>query len=180
MNMKKFMAIISVLLLIIFVGGCLGPGSDRYDDNTEVVTPSDDNEQNKEDCGMENDSIDAERADVVIMSCGDNYLEIALADTVSARALADRLVSGDITVTMHEYGGFEMVGALRFSLDREDVNMTTDTGDVVLYSGNQLVVFFDSNTWAYTQIGCIKGATKQTLYDFFGSNNEVNITLSLK
>ena len=47
--MKKFMAIISVLLLIIFVGGCLGPGSDRYDDNTEVVTPSDDNEQNKED-----------------------------------------------------------------------------------------------------------------------------------
>lgn len=120
------------------------------------------------------------KAEVLTISCGENVLEIHLADTVSARGLADRLVYGDITISMHSYGGFEMVGSLGFSLERSDVNMTTQTGDVVLYSGNQLVIFYESNSWAYTKIGHINGATRESLINFFASADEAIITLSLQ
>ncbi|MEE0204333.1 MAG: cyclophilin-like fold protein [Oscillospiraceae bacterium] len=55
------------------------------------------------------------------------------------------------------YGGFEQVGSLSQSFSRNDVKTTTQPGDIVLYSGNQLVIFFGSNSWSYTRRGHIEG-----------------------
>lgn len=60
-----------------------------------------------------------------------------------------------ITVNTTVYGGFEQVGSLPQSFSRNDTQMTTQPGDIVLYSGNQLVVFFGSNSWSYTKLGHI-------------------------
>ncbi len=60
-----------------------------------------------------------------------------------------------ITVNTTAYGGFEQVGSLPQSFSRNDTQMTTQPGDIVLYSGNQLVVFFGSNSWSYTKLGHI-------------------------
>ena len=65
--------------------------------------------------------------------------------------------NGAIEVFASRYGGFEQVGSLPQSFSRSDAQMTTQPGDIVLYSGNQLVIFFGSNSWRYTRRGHIEG-----------------------
>ena len=60
-----------------------------------------------------------------------------------------------LTVNMSMYGGFEQVGSIGQSISRDDKQITTEYGDIVLYSGNQIVVLYGSNSWAYTKLGHI-------------------------
>ena len=68
-----------------------------------------------------------------------------------------------IVVPASRYGGFEQVGSLPQSFSRNDVQTTTQPGDIVLYSGNQLVIFFGSNSWSYTRLGHIEGLSTDEL-----------------
>ncbi|MDB7817620.1 cyclophilin-like fold protein [Intestinimonas butyriciproducens] len=61
------------------------------------------------------------------------------------------------------YGGFEQVGSLPQNLTRNDVQITTEAGDIVLYSGNSIVLFYGSNTWAYTKLGHIEDLPAENL-----------------
>ncbi len=114
----------------------------------------------------------------MILKVNNNTLTVKLADNVATRALTERLKNGAVTYTAHDYGGFEKVGGLGFSLPSNDTYITTEPGDIMLYTSNQLCIFFDSNSWEYTPIGKIEGMTKQQLKDAFGTG-EVSITLSL-
>ena len=105
-------------------------------------------------------------------------MKVQLADNAATQALVERLKGGAVTYNAHDYGGFEKVGALGFSLPSNDAYITTEPGDIMLYTSNQLCIFFDSNSWEYTPIGKIEGMTKQQLKDAFGTG-EVSITLSL-
>ncbi len=80
-----------------------------------------------------------------------------------------------LTVEMSMYGGFEQVGSLGTSLPRNDKQITTGYGDIVLYSGDQIVVFYGSNSWAYTRLGHIL-ADKEILEEALG-NGDVTIDL---
>ncbi len=80
-----------------------------------------------------------------------------------------------LTVKMSMYGGFEQVGSLGESLLRNDEQITTGYGDIVLYSGNQIVVFYGSNSWEYTRLGHID-MTQEELTELLG-NGDVEITL---
>ena len=71
--------------------------------------------------------------------------------------------NGAIEVSASRYGGFEQVGSLPQSFSRNDVQTTTQPGDIVLYSGNQLVIFFGSNSWSYTRLGHIEGLSTDEL-----------------
>ena len=71
----------------------------------------------------------------------------------SVTALMNLVGEAPITIQMSMYGGFEQVGPIGTSLPRNDVQITTEAGDIVLYSGNQIVVFYGSNSWAYTRLG---------------------------
>ena len=77
---------------------------------------------------------------------------------------------------MTPYGGFEQYGSLGADLPRDDVEMTTAPGDVVLYTGNQIVVFSGSNSWAYTRLGKIVGKNPDELGDLLG-NGPVTLTI---
>lgn len=73
------------------------------------------------------------------------------------------------------YGGFEQVGSIGQSIVRDDEQLTTSPGDIVLYSGDQIVVFYGSNSWSYTKLGHIdmsEGELTELL-----SNGDVTITL---
>ena len=74
----------------------------------------------------------------------------------SVTALMNLVGEAPITIQMSMYGGFEQVGPIGTSLPRNDVQITTETGDIVLYSGNQIVVFYGSNSWAYTRLGHVE------------------------
>ena len=78
-----------------------------------------------------------------------------LEDNAAVRELIEMMNAGPVTVDMRDYAGFEKVGALGRSLTTDDHQTTTTAGDIVLYNGNQIVIFYGSNAWSYTRIGRI-------------------------
>lgn len=96
-------------------------------------------------------------------------------DSVSA---LKKLAKDSLIIEMHMYGGFEQVGSLGSAITSADKKITTNPGDIVLYSSDQIVIFYDSNTWAYTKLGHIN-LSKNELADLLG-NGDVTITISLK
>ncbi len=81
-----------------------------------------------------------------------------------------------LTIRMSMYGGFEQVGPIGQSIVRDDQQTTTQSGDIVLYSGNQIVAFYGSNSWAYTRLGHID-LSQQEMADLL-SHGDVTITLA--
>ena len=97
-------------------------------------------------------------------------------DNSSAREFQELLAQGPLTVEMADYGGFEKVGALGTTLTRNDTQITTQPGDVILYQGNQIVLFYGSNSWSYTPLGRIDDLTGWA--EALGSG-DVSVTFSL-
>ena len=112
------------------------------------------------------------------MMIGETPVTVAWEDNASVEALRALAAEG-ITIEMSMYGGFEQVGSIGQSLPRDDAQTTTTSGDIVLYSGNQLVVFYGSNSWAYTRLGHITDQTPEQMKALLG-NGDVTITLSMK
>lgn len=79
-------------------------------------------------------------------------------DNSSAKELKEKLQAGSLTLEMEDYGGFEKVGDLPFSLPTNDENITTSAGDVILYQGNKLTIYYDTNTWNFTKVAKIRDA----------------------
>lgn len=98
-----------------------------------------------------------------------------LEDNAAVKALLEKLEEGPLELSMGEYGGFEKVGGLGFSLPASDTQITTQPGDMVLYQSNQLVVFTGSNTWSYTKLGRVEDPT--ALIDALGPG-DVRLLLS--
>jgi hypothetical protein len=112
------------------------------------------------------------------MMIGETPVTVAWEDNASVEALKTLAAEG-LTIDMSMYGGFEQVGSIGQSLPRSDAQTTTTSGDIVLYSGNQLVVFYGSNSWAYTRLGHITDQTPAQMKALLG-NGDVAITLSMK
>ena len=110
------------------------------------------------------------------MKIDDVEVSVAWEDNESVRELKKIAENEELKIFMSMYGGFEQVGALGTSISRQDVQMRTEPGDIVLYSGNQMVVFYGSNTWAYTRLGRIQGLTGEELKNLLGTGN-VTITI---
>lgn len=113
------------------------------------------------------------------IAVGENVLTAALADNSSAQAFAELLKKGDITVDMHDYGSFEKVGELPETLPRNDEQITTEPGDIILYLGSNITIYYDVNTWNFTKLGHINNVTQDELKSILGSG-DVRITFSLQ
>ena len=100
-------------------------------------------------------------------------------DNQAVAALRDMAREGDVTIQMSMYGGFEQAGSLGQNLPRDDKQTTTTSGDIVLYSGNQMVVFYGSNSWSYTRLGHISDKNAEDITDLL-SNGDVTITISIE
>lgn len=114
----------------------------------------------------------------ISLSVDGTVLEVTWEENESVDALLELLQSGDLVVSTERYGGFEQVGALPQRLPQHDVQITTEPGDIVLYTGDQIVLFYGSNTWAYTKLGHINGLTDAALSTLLGNDTaEISITL---
>ncbi len=96
----------------------------------------------------------------------------------SAEAFAEKLAEGPLTIEMHDYGNFEKVGALGFDLPTNNEQITTEPGDVILYLGNQITIYYDTNSWNFTRLGKIQGVTAEELKSALGAG-DVIVTFSL-
>ena len=113
------------------------------------------------------------------MKIGDTKVNVEWEDNQAVEALRNMAEDGDVTIQMSMYGGFEQVGSIGQSLPRDDKQTTTSSGDVVLYSGNQMVVFYGSNSWSYTRLGHISDKNTEDMTDLL-SNGDVTITISIE
>lgn len=112
------------------------------------------------------------------MKIDDEAVTVAWEDNDSVAALTEFLREQPMSIQMSMYGGFEQVGSFGTSLPRDDKQTTTQAGDIVLYSGNQMVVFYGSNFWAYTRLGKVTDKSDEELMEMLGSG-DVTITLEL-
>lgn len=115
----------------------------------------------------------------LLISVGEHQLTATLADNSSAQALAELLEQGDVTIDMSDFSNFEKVGELPASLPRNDEQLDTDYGDLILYLGQRFVIYYDKNSWNFTKLGHIDNITQDELKAILGEDN-VTVTLSLK
>ena len=118
-----------------------------------------------------------EEETLLYIQIGDTTLTAVLEDNPSAEALAALLGDGPVTLQAQNYGGFEKVGALPEALPQNDSRITAGPGDVMLYQGDTVVLFYGSNTWSYTKLACITDTEglKEAL-----SGGETLFTLSME
>ncbi|MDE6529935.1 MAG: hypothetical protein K2K96_04095 [Lachnospiraceae bacterium] len=106
----------------------------------------------------------------------DQEIPVIWEDNETVLELMEQAANSDITVQMSMYSDNEQVGPLGKDYTRDDKQTTTHNGDIVLYSGNQIVVFYGSNSWAYTRLG--KMDIPQDEVNELLSNGDVELKLS--
>lgn len=141
----------------------IAPGSDEPEvSQTSVITTEEQEESN-----------------MINLQIGEQNLTAELADNSSAQAFAKLLSQGPLTIQMSDYGSFEKVGPLPTSLPENNRQITTEPGDIILYQGNSITVYYDVNTWNFTRLGRVQGVTQQELKDILGKGDvEITFTLS--
>ncbi len=107
-----------------------------------------------------------------------SVLSIIAAENSSADAFLDLLKAGDLTIEMRDYGSFEKVGPLGTTLPRNDEQITTEPGDVILYQGDQITIYYDVNSWNFTRLGKVQDLSPAELKAILGAGN-ATVTFSL-
>ena len=162
-KMKTKMILIAFCMTIMFCMCACSGNTKNSGDNQDAVT--------------EISASETIGDSTMIMKIGDTKVNVEWEDNQAVEALRDMAKDGDITIQMSMYGGFEQVGSIGQSLPRDDKQTTTSSGDIVLYSGNQMVVFYGSNSWSYTRLGHISDKDEAEMAELL-SNGDVTITIS--
>ena len=115
----------------------------------------------------------------LMIKIGDKKVDVSWEENESVGALMDMCKDSPLEIQMSMYGGFEQVGSLGTNLPRNDSQTTTSSGDIVLYSGNQIVVFYGSNSWSYTRLGHITDQDNEGMAELL-SQGDVTITISVE
>ena len=195
--MKKLLSIIALCGCAALFSACGNTESNsisqrstsaQQEQKTEATTIS----ETKDDKAVSEETIDFSAAEetpepaVVNKGTEDMKLKISvngteltatLADSTAAKELAEKLKAEPVTVTLNEYGGFEKVGDLPWPLTQADESTVTEAGDIMLYQGDQMTIFYNSNSWSYTKLGHIDNITGEELAKLFGEGN-ITVTLS--
>lgn len=116
---------------------------------------------------------------IMKITAGNTTFTATLADNSSVSALKELLAKGPLTINMNDYAGMEKVGAIGTSLPRNDEQISTGAGDIILYQGSSLVIYYNTNSWNFTRIGKIEGVTGEELLEAFGTG-DVTVTFFLE
>lgn len=166
----KRIIIITVLVLVFTLVSC---GRTTFIPTTVASQPT----MQEPDTKTQTNEDDEIMNKTLFLKIGNTEVNVDWLDNDSVSALK-KLAKDSLIIEMHMYGGFEQVGSLESAITSADKKITTSPGDIVLYSSDQIVIFYDSNTWAYTKLGHIN-LSKNELADLLG-NGDVTITISLK
>jgi len=116
----------------------------------------------------------------MLITIGGQTQSVALESNAATKALTEKLKQAPVTVTLSSSGGFEIWGALGFSLPASDQQTTAQPGDVILYNGSNICLFYGTNSWSYTRLGKIEGLSESELRTFLkAGESNISVTLSL-
>ena len=156
------------------------PKEDDSSNTSGMNDPARSSEQaDAEEPATEETGTEEVKAKMLRMMIGDTEVAVDWENNESVEALKAQCENEPLVIQMSMYGGFEQVGPIGSRLPSNDAQTTTSAGDIVLYSSNQIVVFYGSNSWAYTKLGHI---TDQDASGMAGllSNGNVTITISME
>ena len=137
-------------------------------------------QENQKENGGNNGNNDTSMPSEIKITVSGKSLPVKIEDNAATKALVAALRDSSITYEAEDYGGFEKVGALGRSLPTSNAQITTQPGDVILYSGNQIVLFYGSNSWSYTRIGKMEYGNLDELKTFLkAGQGNISVTLSL-
>lgn len=113
----------------------------------------------------------------MIVQVGGSTFTASLEENAAVDALVEMMEQEPVTIQMRDYSGFEKVGSLGTSLPASNRQTTTQAGDIVLYEGNQIVMFYGSNSWSYTRLGHVDDLTG---WEKALGSGDVTVTFSLE
>ncbi len=177
MNMKRAVFLFFSTLIFVSILACSGEeGAPSKANNFN--TPENKisvNDESEEDSESNSNKTNINKMNIKI---GSKTLKVTFADNSSAEALKAELTKGSITINMQDYGNMEKVGNLGLTLPRNDEQINAEAGDVILYQGNAIVIYYAPNSWSFTRLGKINNITGTELKEILGDGS-VTITLEL-
>lgn len=193
---KRFLGLLIVLCMILTLFGCSAGESEGSKGSGSAIESSDQSgidasaestgEEQGPQTGEETDDMDVKTEDIpefpqnssrenanLVMAVNEKVFYPELEENSSADAFFEKLSSESLEVELHDYGGFEKVGPLPWELPRNDEEITTVPGDIILYEGDQISVYYDENTWNFTRLARIRYVTKEELLEALGEGDAV-------
>ena len=130
-------------------------------------------------CSTDNEVKAQTTMDKMYITIGGQTQSATLVDNEATRELVAALQNAPITITLND-NNFEIWGSLGRSLATNNEQMTAQPGDIVLYNGSNICIFYASNSWSYTRIGKIDGLSESELRTFLkAGESNISVTLSL-
>ena len=175
MSMRKWM-IIPAVMIGLLACGCsdLGAGGGQVMDGDGIIDWT--GEVEKPDAGSNAEEDDMTPMPIIEVKVGDSFFTIDLEDNSSSKAFLEKIKKDNLVVDMHDYGGFEKVGDLPWELPTNDEEITTKPGDIILYQGNKITIYYDENTWNFTKLGELSGGTDEDIAEWkevFGGKDDI-------
>ena len=160
---RAYFVLLAIISVMAITGGAiLMYGDSKKPDNSSVSDP------------------DVDTGGYALKISGPNGIVYAdFASTTAAEDLMEYLKTSALNVNLHDYGSFEKVGNIGISLSKSDRELHTGPGDIVLYNGNSIVIFYGNNSWDYTPLARISDATVESMKAFLG-NGDVSLVLSVE
>ena len=154
---------------------------EKLPDPVQPDQPKQEKNEKQENNGNNNSGeTDTTMPETIKITVSGKTLPVKIEDNEATKALVAALSEASITYEAHDYGGFEKVGPLGLTLPANNSQITTQPGDVILYSGNQIVLFYGSNTWSYTRLGKIQYESLDELKSFLkAGEGNISVTFSL-
>lgn len=115
----------------------------------------------------------------IVINVNDRDLIVDLEDNTSALEFYNKLKDNHITIEADDYGNFEKVGELGFELPTNDTYITTKAGDLILYEGNKITLYYDTNSYRFTKLGRVTNMDGYDLKELLGDGS-VKMTFSRK
>ena len=185
-KMRKYVMIF-ILLMSLLLSGCTRMAQTQKEGTT---APAAEENITKENAAGETETGEEEQMNqeteyemtpmaIVAVRVGDRCFTIDLADNSSAEAFFEKINGEDLEIHMSDYGGFEKVGDLPWDLPTNDEQITTKPGDIILYQGNKITIYYDENTWNFTKLGELRGGTPEDIEEWketFGGKEDITAT----
>lgn len=169
--MKKILFILTAIIMLFMVGCTSEPDmTESQEPQSQYNILSDEETSNYMNEKNENTNL--------TLSVDGTPLSVKWENNSSVSELKELAAGGNLTIKAHQYGGFEQVGSLPQRIESNDVHMTAEPGDIMLYSSNSVVVYYGTNTWSYTKLGHIENLSEAELQELL-SGETVTLTFSL-
>ena len=179
--MKRVLPLSLCMLVLFCLAGCVGKSDSFENDISEEIVDNDTESQTAvealEKTEIPEESVINDEEENMKLYFNDVEIPVIWEDNQTVQELMKEAGKGDVVVQMSMYSNNEQVGSLGKSYNKNDEQITTHNGDIVLYSGDKIVVFYGSNSWAYTRLG--KMNIPESDVTEFLSNGDITLKITI-